>query len=251
MSEPRDGQGGRKPVNGVFSTMEVRTIGTGTTTRRSREKQYWLARESGAGMVEIQPINDKLIPVGPKRIVRIEDLLERFEPEPEFYVRQDEQPRAPVPLPEIQAPAPKEKELFEYPEDVEKSARASFGLGILYLKRGNLMKAKEIFDRLADAEANYRPRHKHMWNEFGISLRKERLPDAAVRHYQRAIALDDKDDHLLMNIARAYYEQNDIPRAVRFLERSLELNPDLEYSRRFLDYIRRTRALAGDVKTGF
>lgn len=260
----------REPVHGVFSTMETRKIGTGTTLRKTKVKQYWLAHDIGGGYAEVQPINEKLIPVGKKRTIAVATLLERFLAEPDFYIS-DEVPAPPdadagvldldeAPLtPREQAPPPPAGpriegfELSGTPEDMEKSARASFGLGLTYLKRGNLQKAEDIFTQLADAEAPFAAEHKHLFNEFGISLRKERLTDAALKHYMRALKLAvDEDENLLHNIARAYFEQKDIPNAVRYLEKSLEANPGLKVSRQFLDFIRRRHeAASGPINLSF
>jgi len=249
----------REPIHGVFSTMETRKIGTGATLRKAKVKQYWLVHELDDDLAEVQPINENLIPTGKKRNISIDTLLDRFAPEPEFYINSevpepsdrggavldlDDEPMAPPqPLrrePVVSGPEIEGFELSGPPEDVEKSARASFGLGLTYLKRGNMTKAVDIFTALAEAEAPFVPEHKHMFNEFGISLRKERLIDTALKCYLRAQDLTEVDDeNLAHNIARAYFEKKDIPNAVKYLERSLEINPELKESQLFLKYLRR------------
>ena len=37
-------------VRGVFSTQEIRKVGTGTTTRKSIQKSYWYIEEGEDGM---------------------------------------------------------------------------------------------------------------------------------------------------------------------------------------------------------
>lgn len=238
-------------VSGVFSTQEIKKVGAGATQRRTKTKQYWLVNELDGGQAEIQPINENLVPIGKKRIIRLEDLLERFEPEPEFYVKtgrasmeawQELKDRTGEGAVEISLEG---FNLTGSPEDVEKSARSSFGLGLTYLKRGNREKAEDIFRRLAEVEADFVPEHKHMFNEFGVSLRKQSLLDLALKHYLRALKLAGDDENLLHNIARAYFEKKDIPMAVQALEKSLAINPGLVASRKFLRFIQRAGQSAG------
>ncbi|MBU1002144.1 MAG: tetratricopeptide repeat protein [Proteobacteria bacterium] len=254
----QDEKSQRDPIHGVFSTMETRKIGTGATQRKTKVKQFWLVHEQEDELAEVQPINENLIPTGKKRTISIGTLLDRFAPEPEFFITSEvpepgtgngsmldmgeppsTRPETPPPTP-LTGPQIEGFDLFGTPEDVEKSARASFGLGLTYLKRGNMNKAVDIFTRLAEADATFDPAHKHMFNEFGISLRKERLLDTALKHYLRALDLaSDEDENLHHNIARAYFEKKDINNAVKFLEQSLEINPGLKESRLFLNYLRR------------
>lgn len=251
---------GETPIQGVFSTMETRKVGTGATQRKTKVKQYWLVRQLDDDLAEVQPINEKLIPVGKKRNVPIGTLLERFSPEPDFYITPTggEQPPeeiatgpsdsqldlddGPLPEPATLPGLQVEIEGFDLsgtPDEVEKNARASFGLGLMYLKRGNHEKAEEIFTKLAEMDAAFAPVHKHMFNDFGISLRKQRLTDTALKHYLRGLELADDDENLLHNIARAYFEKKDIKNCVKYLERSLEVNPNLKESQLFLKFIRK------------
>jgi tetratricopeptide (TPR) repeat protein len=123
--------------------------------------------------------------------------------------------------------------------EIERSARADFGLGLVTLRQGNPRKAKRIFEDLAGLDTNFEPRHKHMFNEFGIGLRKSRLLDVALKHYQRALELSPDDENLHHNVARVHFERDELGEAVDHLQRALALNPDLEPARRFLQYIRK------------
>jgi tetratricopeptide (TPR) repeat protein len=231
-------------ISGVFSSLEIKKVGTGATQRTSKAKQYWLVNEQDNGQVDIQPINENMAPVGKKRSIRIEDLLERFEPEPEFYLhtasgvsrQQWDQLKAQRGPDKVEVDVAG-FDLSGSPEDVEKSARAGFGLGLAYLRRGNPDKAREIFTRLAEVRADFTSQHKHMFSDFGMTLRKQSLLDVALKHHFRALDLDGEDENLHHNIARVYFEQNDLDNALKFLKRSLELNPKLEASRLFVRFI--------------
>jgi hypothetical protein len=131
----------------------VRKVGTGTTTRKTIQKAYWFVEENDDGSVMVQPLNSNYIPSGPKRSVSIDEFLERFAPEPEFY---------------MQTVYPKMREVnktiaradrhrkrgesfsaeFEYNNALtvdEENVRANFGLGLTYLERGDNSKANDTF----------------------------------------------------------------------------------------------------------
>lgn len=134
----------------------------------------------------------------------------------------------------------REKREMLYGEDAEMQARSDFARGIAQLKRGNMRKAREILEGLAERDdLEFEPKHKHMFNEFGIDLRKSNMLPTAVKQYERAVGLSPDDENLYHNLARACFEQGDTANAVRYLRKSLKINPDLHESRLFLDYIRR------------
>ena len=72
-------------IRGVFSTQEIKRVGTGTTTRKTVQKMFWFVEQLDSGALECQPLNSNYIPSGPKRTVSMEDLMAKFAPEPEFY----------------------------------------------------------------------------------------------------------------------------------------------------------------------
>ena len=73
--------GERERIKGVFSSQEVRKVGTGTTTRKTIQKAYWFVEENDDGSILVQPLNSNYIPSGPKRTVPIDEFLERFAPQ--------------------------------------------------------------------------------------------------------------------------------------------------------------------------
>lgn len=121
--------------------------------------------------------------------------------------------------------------------EAERNARAGFGLGMSHLKRGNMDKAQELLRRVAVEEGDYVPEHKHMFNEFGVGLRKNQMLDLALLHMRRALSLAPSDEHIYHNMARLYYEKGDKDMARKHLEKSLQINPDFKESRQFLDYL--------------
>lgn len=232
-------------LRGVFSSQEVRKVGTGTTTRKTVAKTFWFAEEDEDGRLYVQSINSNYVPTGNKRYISKDELIEKFSPEPEFY---------------IQAVYPKMRELsetidrgdaarekgetfsaeFEYDNalqvDVD-NVRANFGIGLTYLERGETDKAENIFSRLIKLEGAYEEEHKHLFNEFGISLRKNKMFAQSLEYYLRAMALARKDENLYINIARVYLELKDIPHCAEFLGKALEVAPDNETAQKFLTWL--------------
>ncbi len=236
----------RERIKGVFSSQEVRKVGTGTTTRKTIQKAYWFVEENDDGSLMVQPLNANYIPSGPKRTVPLDEFLERFAPEPEFY---------------MQTVFPKMREVnktiaradrhrkrgenfsaeFEYSNALavdEENVRANFGLGLTYLERGDNSKANDIFERLVKLEAAFEEEHKHLFNEFGINLRKNKMLDQSLEYYQRAMELSKKDENLFYNIARVYLEKKDFEKTVACLLTTLELNPGLEAGLKFLQWMK-------------
>ncbi|MCK9239705.1 tetratricopeptide repeat protein [Desulfocurvus sp.] len=252
---PVGGPGPRRPdapapehkekISGVFSTQLVQRVGTGTTTRKAVKKSFWFVKQMDDGSVEIQPLNMNYVPSGPKRRVPTEDFLEKFSPEPEFY---------------ISTVYPKMKELSDTVTKGEKhrekgetfsaelefntalsideeNIRANFGLGLTYLDRGDDTRANDIFERLVKLDAAFEPEHKHLFNEFGINLRKNKMYEQSVEYYERAMELSEQDEHLHYNVARAYYEKELFAQAFKSLARALELNPGFAEAAQFRKFL--------------
>ena len=76
---------GKADVRGVFSTQEVRRVGTGTTTRKTVQKTFWFIEQNGKE-IDCQPLNTNYVPSGPKRKITLDELIAKFSPEPEFYL---------------------------------------------------------------------------------------------------------------------------------------------------------------------
>ncbi len=231
-------------IHGVFSSQEVRKVGTGTTTRKSVHKTFWFVEQHGDEIV-CQPLNTNYVPSGPKRSITMDELLSKFAPEPEFYQN---------------SVFPKMQELYttikrgdehlqkgenfsaehEYSTALKvdcDNVRANFGIGLTYLERGDTSKAQNIFDRLVKLDSAFENEHRHLFNEFGIQLRKNKMTSQAIAYYQRALELTHNDENLFMNIARAYLENNDIPQCIDNLLKALEVSPQHLPSLKFMAWL--------------
>ncbi|SHN57401.1 tetratricopeptide repeat protein [Desulfovibrio litoralis] len=236
MSEEQKNNDGYVKIKGIFSSQEVKKVGTGTTSRKTIQKAFWDAIEQDSGNIEVQPLNSNYIPSGPKRTIPRDEFLTKFSPEPEFYTVNV--------LPKIReinktiARADRHRangESFsaemEYSSALkidEENIRANFGLGLTYLDRGDTGKADNIFERLVKLDGAFEQEHKHLFNEFGISLRKNKMIDQAVDYYKRAIEISPDDENLSCNMGRAYLEKEDYSNAAIHFIKALELDPKHE-----------------------
>ncbi|MDR1360494.1 MAG: hypothetical protein LBJ82_05870 [Deltaproteobacteria bacterium] len=257
MNNTREHTEKREGINGVFSSQEVKKVGTGTTTRKSIQKMFWFCIEDASGQIEVQPLNVNYIPSGPKKKLSKDDFLARFSPEPEMYVT-NVFPKMRE-LNKTIARAERYRTNKEYYSAEmefnnalnvdEENVRANFGLGITYLERGESSKANNIFERLVKLEAAFQEEHKNLFNEFGIGLRKRKMIDQAITYYAKAEALAVRDENLFYNMARAYLEKKDMERALVYLFKSLEMNPELEASVKFLLWLLTNNLVPEDKKT--
>ncbi len=229
----------RDRLSGVFSTQSVSSEEAGRSTRETIRKTYFFAEQmdgEGAPVVLIQGLNENNIPSGPKETVVLDDFLQRYSPELEYY-QHEVFPK----LQELNQTIKRAEGLrderalysaqFEFEAAIdldENNVRANFGLGLTYMDRGETAKAADLFKRIVKLDAAFSPEHKHLFNEFGISLRKSGLLDQAVDYYLRALRLTNEDEHLHYNIARAYHAQGDLRESRSHLDKGLRLNPEFE-----------------------
>ncbi|NDV17998.1 hypothetical protein GO013_01025 [Pseudodesulfovibrio sp. JC047] len=236
---------GAEKIKGIFSTQTVAKVGTGTTQRKTIQKTYWNVEEEDRGVISIQPLNKNYVPSGPKRQIDRDEFLSKFNPEPEFYVSTvypaiKEMDGAVVRGEKHRERGAAYSAEFEYQQAMaidEENVRANFGLGLTYLDRGDQVKANDIFERLVGLEAAFETEHKHLFNDFGINMRKNRMYDQALQYYLRAEELVKNDEHLFHNIARCYYEKGNIGDCKKYLLKSLTVNPHLEASKQFWAYL--------------
>ncbi|MDR3044312.1 MAG: tetratricopeptide repeat protein [Desulfovibrio sp.] len=136
---------------------------------------------------------------------------------------------------------------LEVGAQTERALRADFATALAQLRRGDRDRAVRALERLAETPGEFVPAHRHMFTDFGINLRKSKLPRIAIQHHLRALDLSPDDSHVHFNIARAYYDMGDMDRAERHLRASLDLTPDLDPSRRFLDFVLERKAGAANA----
>ncbi len=225
-------------ISGIFSCKTTLKVGFGVTKNTALSETYWFVKELENGKFSVQSLDMDFKCQGQPFEIGREKLFEDYHLEPDLSYRLLSQPllvgdhyRATAKY------AKAEQEYLKIKRIDEDNIRANFGLGLVYLSLDKTDKATYIFDRLVRLEEAFEPRHKHLFNEFGISLRKKRLFEEALKYYFRARELSPDDDHLLLNIARVYYEQGRLKEAEATAREALKLNPELGEARRLLEYI--------------
>lgn len=237
-----EGTAPKEHFAGVFSLQKTIKIGAGATSRRVAQSSFFFVSENEEGQLIMQALGPLGLPVGTKTPITREDLLKSYLPEPGMY-QQTVLPK----MREVQVSVARGEKFrkrgetftaeFEFNKALaldEENVRANFGIGLCYLSRGEKQKADEVFRRVVSIEAAYEPEHKHLFNEFGINLRRNGMYEQALDYYGRALDFAKDDEHLFFNIARTHIERRDLGRAREALEQALAINPDFAEARDYL-----------------
>ncbi len=236
-----------KPLRGVFSQEQASVIGHGTTKRTTKSLQFVYAVEEDDGRISMRIINANHLPTGECEYITLDELIDGYSPEPEVYhekvfpamrelaktvargerhLKNDE-------------PFSAELEFLSALKLDEDNVRATFGLGIAYMERQQLDKADSVFQKLVKMRAAFEEQHKHMFNTFGIQLRKNHMFSQALKFYARAQQLCGVDEHLLFNMARCLCEAGDREESKKYLQKALDLTPDFAEAKRLLRALRK------------
>jgi len=234
-------------IKGVFSTEEEASIGFGATRRRVKKSIQVYAVEQPDGSIQVTPLNKNFVPTGTSKTIAKAELYSKYLPEPSIYM--GKVAPAMAQLEDAVARADKHREKnqlmsaeFEYKNSLrvdEGHIRATFGLGLTYLDMGEKDRANIVFRRLVALDAAFEARHKHLFNDFAIKLRKNSMHRQALKYYGRALRLARQDEHLLFNIARTLVEKGKCKAPVRLLQKALDLNPSFQEGKKLLDYLLR------------
>jgi len=231
-------------IEGVFAVEKTGKIGAGTTARRVTQTANYYCRERDDGQIDVQLLNQNNVPFGPVEQVSKDDLLENYLPMPQLY-------KAVVGnLREVQKSVARGEKFrkrgetftaeFEFNKALnldEENVRANFGVGLCLLARDETERAQEVFQRIVRIDSAFKEEHKHLFNEYGIELRKKKLLDEAAEYYGRALELTSDDENLWYNLARAKFEREDFAGAADAVTRCLQLNPSHEHGRKMLNYL--------------
>jgi Tfp pilus assembly protein PilF len=239
-------------ISGVFSQKKVVKIGTGTTARKTEVLAYFFVQERDDGNIDVQNLTADDKPFGPKTQITREELLSNYMPE--LQRSMDQKPPATAAEQEVSKFVARGDKFrkrgetftaeFEYSKALqldEGNVRANFGIGLCYIDRGENAKAQEVFERLVHLDAAFESEHKHLFNEFGIALRKSKMNDEAMAYYLRALELSPQDENLHYNIARAAFDKSDNQTAAKHLGACLKLNPTHDEAMKFVDFLRRKK----------
>jgi tetratricopeptide (TPR) repeat protein len=231
-------------LKGIFSTPSL----PGEEPDPLFPKRYWFAKEVGDGMLSVQLLDEHYLPTPKQHVVKKDAFLEGSTLEPDLGYRLLTQRVLKGDYYRQQGLNVEAK--IEYQQVLridEENIRGNFGMGIAYLALNQLEKGRYAFEKLVKLDESFLPEHKHLFNDFGIALRKKGLFEEAIAFYNRAKTLCPDDENLLLNIARAWYEKGDAEKAYEGLKGCLEIEPGFKEALAFLAYLRKHRIFPKDA----
>lgn len=119
---------------------------------------------------------------------------------------------------------------------LEERTREAFDSLVEKLDRGGGEAEQDVL-RLLDRDDGFTWKHKYMFTEFGMLLRRKRKPELALACHLRALSLSPRDEHILFNVARAEFELGNQDNAEKCLEAALEAAPDFTAAKNFLLFL--------------
>ena len=237
-------------IKGIYyeqKAMEVGTMGTRRASKDTHALHYWI-KENSEGKIDLYYLK----PDGTATAIVVEtmstaDFESRFQDcsnhNCNFKVKTDQEKKEEKTEEKIRLG---EKHLgkkeynaatFEFGQALKvdkENLKANFGKGKAHIALGETAKAKEHFERMAQNEKLYSEDYKHLLNELGITLRRNRMFDEAVKNYRKALEIDTNDEALHYNMARAYKEWGNKPEALNSIRKAVELNPEFTEALDFL-----------------
>lgn len=234
-----------KMIEGIFLLEKNSKIGTGSTEKQVKNNMYCIAKQINDDEIEVCYLSPDDKPTSIIEKIDKTEFLHSFTFQP-YYLEKKEAERLKK-VNKFIATAEehvKRDELhsaeYEFSNALridEENLRANFGIGNVYLKMGEMEKAKDVFVKISRIDAIFEENNKHFFNECGIQLRKHELYDEAIEYYEKAFNLSPRDENLCFNLARAFLEKGDRQQAKNWIDRAFAINPDYEEGRKFLAYM--------------
>lgn len=228
----------------IYLKQETIRLGFGSTSRDTVIENYFqvdLADQENIVSIRLLNISDQ--PFGEPTLITREELEQNYTPCPDYF-KNKKDPKAQLAEKHVELGEEHfdNRQFFSAEREFnkalalnEKDLKANLGKGKTLYARGEKKEAKEIFDQLSQMEDLFEKENKHIFNEFGIELRKRNLHDEAVSNYTKAIAIDPEDPVLYYNLGRAYYEKKDREESIEQLTRAMTLKEDFKEARDLLN----------------
>jgi tetratricopeptide (TPR) repeat protein len=228
----------------IYLKRETIRLGFGSTSRDTVIENYFQVEEAvEVNRVSIRLLNISDQPFGEPTLITRDELEQDYAPCPDYF-KNKKNPKAQLAEKHVELGEAhyENRQFFSAEREFnnalalnEKDLKANLGKGKSLYARGEKKKAKEIFDQLSQMDDLYEKENKHIFNEFGIELRKRNLHDEAVSNYTKAIAIDPGDPVLYYNLGRAYYEKKDREESIEQLTKALTLKEDFKEARDFMN----------------
>ncbi len=147
---------GDEKVRGVFSSNIKTTIGFGVSKRHTIETILFFVEEQEDETIGVQPLNSNYVPCGELKFITKDELLKNYQPEPDIYMEKVYPAIRQMTNTIIKAEAHLKRgniysAEYEFKNALrvdEQNIRATFGLGLSYLERGEIEKGDLVFRRI-------------------------------------------------------------------------------------------------------
>ncbi|HON38622.1 MAG TPA: hypothetical protein PLY57_07560 [Deltaproteobacteria bacterium] len=243
-----------KKIKGIFFEETTITLGTGHTKKTQRVKNYCRAEQLDDDLIQVTYLGNEGQPTGIVIKMPYDEFMSKYTFEPDYKVKTKEERETDKHI--ALAEKHRERKEFNSAEWEYNSAlkidpdsiRANFGVGTLYMEMGQVDKAKSVFQKLSQIEAIFEEENKHIFNEFGIELRKANMVEEALANYMKAIEISPGDENLYFNVARLYYDTKDWTNALKWIEKSISINPNSREAKQFESLIRREMLEQGGAR---
>lgn len=233
-------------VMGVYSHSTKYEYKAGERGSRYRHGTFWFVRKRDEDTYEVRPLNANHLPSGLTKLVSREDFLKYYTPELSYY--QDNMLPC---LETLQKKVRLGRRYFNLGQ-MDKAEMAfcdavllqgdsvdgNMGLSEVYAEQEKFSKLRTTLDKLVNIDEVFREEQRHRFNEFGINLRKKELYDDAIRFYCKALEVNEEDENLHFNIARAYHAKEKFDDCRKHLECALKINPGMPEANSFMKVIK-------------
>lgn len=232
----------RMKFMGVYSSKNRTTPSAG--------KQLYFVWKMENSSFAAQKLDKAHLPVGKPKILTPAQLQSSYKFEPNDLA-------APMSLPDLSALEPpreksavseltddtlRELEKARKAKQVEADLRNNFDKALRALNRPRDRKgALAALERFATQTEGIVPAHKHMFRDFGVSLRKKSLPELALQYAGRVVELAPNDDHAHFNMARIMGILGMYDEAEAHLRKAIELDHTEIAYRKLMAYLERER----------
>ncbi|ACS78866.1 tetratricopeptide repeat protein [Maridesulfovibrio salexigens] len=223
----------------------ITVVSLRSDSHKIKGKQYWLASKLDDESFELLLLNENRVPSGDPKVISNGEFAAHYTLELDYYQQHVRPAMEQQDNRLSRGESHREQGEFysaemEYAEALavdEKNVRATFGLGLTYLEKGDVERAQEVFAKVLQLKSAFQTEHKHMFNDFGISMRKNGMYREALQYYNRGVDLDSADENLFFNIARTHYEAGDWENCFRYLTMCLEKNRGVQEAQKFCHYL--------------
>ena len=230
-------------IEGIFSEESTMTLGTGHTQQTQVLKNYCKATQLNEEMIKVEYLGNDGNPTGIAVEVPVNEFLHKYTFEPNYKVKTKDEREVDKKIATAEKHRARKEFCsaeWEYEAALkidDENIRANFGIGTLYMEMGEKDKAKDVFKKLTQIDALFEDENKHIFNEFGIELRKTNMLEEALGNYMKALEISPQDENLYFNIARVYYDLEDYIKAKEWITRSLGINSNSRDAKQFAEII--------------